>query len=554
MSKICVSCGAILEEEAAFCDECGVRQPSQQNIGQDSKIFQIEGESKVNNVETSTVLFTDAHVTKTGHTEQRNKKKSFKLPVIIGVVVFLAILAALGSPRAEDTDDPVVAESDRVGSKSRESLVIDNDDLAYVDVLETVKTYALFGSNYAFSATCGNVFDKYISSAEWGVSESGDTGYVNISGTIKGTAKKVRIVFGVMADPDEAGHASVMPISAQIGDAELGSEEDIVDFLYFMFEAYEEGYNDVSELADLVEFINREGRVELSETYSNEIEGIQFKYPNAWEMVEADTTNIITDFNWNVITVMTNDVQNTQQFSASILVMKVENSSELIEQLFVSDQEYMEIFGDEGDEVIDTSIVDIDGISGRVVEYIEYGEDDDFYRTYLYGIDSDLYMIFFRCLNSQAKLYKPVFDAIMDSYSITIPEGSGFWGNDEYYESPYPDGMNYALEEVMKSEIAGHYGGVWGQSDGEINIYAEPGENWEYGYVSLYLDSEIPVYGGLNIEGELMGLDMNLYYIYNPDMDESILLGIDRDDYGVSMELYIDNAYVETYFMLEHYE
>lgn len=136
---------------------------------------------------------------------------------------------------------------------------------------------------------------------------------------------------------------------------------------------------------------------------------------------------------------------------------------------------------------------------------------------------------------------------------IGYAEESDFWGDDEYYESPYPDGMNYALEEVRKSEIAGHYGGVRGQSDGEINIYAEPGENWEYGYVSLYLDSEIPVYGGLNIEGELMGLDMNLYYIYNPNMDESILLGIDRDDYGVSMELYIDNAYVETYFMLEHY-
>ena len=116
-------------------------------------------------------------------------------------------------------------------------------------------------------------------------------------------------------------------------------------------------------------------------------------------------------------------------------------------------------------------------------------------------------------------------------------------------ESPYPEGMDYSPYDVDPLEIAGYYTGTYGQSTADISIYTSP-EDDEVGNIKLYLDSEVPEYGGLSIEGRLIKLDANLYYV--TDSEYYILLGIGNED-GITMELYINNEYVEFYMMIDHY-
>lgn len=125
---------------------------------------------------------------------------------------------------------------------------------------------------------------------------------------------------------------------------------------------------------------------------------------------------------------------------------------------------------------------------------------------------------------------------------------------DDEYGSPYPAQMNYYPERLEPLDVAGYYGGDYGQSVAYVNIYSSP-EDIEVGNATIYFDSEIERYGGNEYSGELLELDTNLYCLVN-DGDEDILIGVnyDADNDLILLEVWIDGQYVETYYMSEHYE
>ena len=125
-------------------------------------------------------------------------------------------------------------------------------------------------------------------------------------------------------------------------------------------------------------------------------------------------------------------------------------------------------------------------------------------------------------------------------------------GDEELSAVDTPNEMASGIDEIETYEISGAYAGIWGNSTASVSMYSSGEEDGFIGNISLYLDSQIPVYGGLSIEGKLKRLDVNLFCVQYDDME--VLLGISRDNAGdIMIELYINDEYVESYFMTEQY-
>lgn len=124
----------------------------------------------------------------------------------------------------------------------------------------------------------------------------------------------------------------------------------------------------------------------------------------------------------------------------------------------------------------------------------------------------------------------------------------------ESEETLYPEGMDYYKSEIDTLDIAGEYTGTWGQSYATINIYSSP-ENDSIGNASIYFDSESGEYGGDQFDGELTKVDKNLYALDTGETQQ-ILLGItyDKENDQIGFEVWIDQEYVETFFMSNHFE
>lgn len=228
------------------------------------------------------------------------------------------------------------------------------------------------------------------------------------------------------------------------------------------------------------------GNVNLSEIYINEAEGFSFRYPSAWvDAASYYTEEELRDY----VVCLANVTEDYPEASSFIGIRKFPDSQDMADSLFVSDEEFTELFRDGENEVsdIETSVVELDGMPARMVSYI--GEDDVFYQCYLYNVGSDLYWIDFTCMESQAASFERFFNAVIGSYTIEKTAGQ------VDYKAAYADkvrelameddSVQFALINLTGSDVpelvAEHYGydvSVFSWADGEIvTLMAQ----WPYG-------------------------------------------------------------------------
>ena len=154
--------------------------------------------------------------------------------------------------------------------------------------------------------------------------------------------------------------------------------------------------------------------VSLSETYTNESEGISFQYPGAWELSDpAEYFSTFSDMQDSVVLLIN---KTGQELNSVIEVLKFSVDQGTIEHLFVSDEEFTATFDDDV-SIMETSIVEIGGIEAREIAYIE--QDELYYLSYMYGVNSTLYRINFICHKDQKGSFERFYDAIIESYTIT---------------------------------------------------------------------------------------------------------------------------------------
>lgn len=135
----------------------------------------------------------------------------------------------------------------------------------------------------------------------------------------------------------------------------------------------------------------------LSETYVNEEEGINFMYPNEWELVDPDEMSnfyAASDLE-NVIVLLASTSEDADELNTCFMVLKLHENEITMDELLIDDEEFKEMFAATVNEElsnVETSVIELDGLPARVVSC---DTESIAFRIYYYGVNSNLYQISF---------------------------------------------------------------------------------------------------------------------------------------------------------------
>lgn len=188
----CSKCSSPNDDAAKFCKKCGQALPRETGI----KEVMVSADNK-----------------------KPEKKKSKKWRYILGGIAAVIIMILIAASWEGSTD--------------------------YVATVGKHKPFESKGSSLTYTT----VLNKYIDSPKWETRKSGDTGYVDISGTAKGRSdRRLVVTIKVVPNPNDQGRVLISPEAVTINGKKSPTQEDAVKFLFAMFYAYEQGYDTVSEL------------------------------------------------------------------------------------------------------------------------------------------------------------------------------------------------------------------------------------------------------------------------------------------------------------------
>lgn len=167
--------------------------------------------------------------------------------------------------------------------------------------------------------------------------------------------------------------------------------------------------------------VNTNG-VNLSETYTNQNEGISFKYPKAWVLVSEEEFSgrfgSVEDEEYPLV-LLANETDDLPEANTYIMVSKFPATQDVIDHLFIDDEQFAATF-DNDVTVKSTSTTEIDGVAARKITYLT--SDGIGYQSYFYAVGSMLYRIDFSWMGESSGNNQRFFDAIIGSYEITPPE------------------------------------------------------------------------------------------------------------------------------------
>lgn len=431
----CHKCGTKASEGAAFCPKCGAKlivEHTTQQVTAPTPAGQVQPQA--NNPQA----------------DIPQKKKSKKQPIIFGAVALVVVVI----------------------------IVIAMNWNGKTDYEATVRAHQPFVSQ-GTDLTYGEVLDKYISSPDWNVRKSDDANYVDITGKAKGTDNNLAVTIKVTDDPYDPDLVKISPESLTIDGKKSPTKDEAVEFLLAMFFAYDEGYNDLSELLSgiaLTGLTEGQREVNLTETYTNEAEGISFQYPAGW---------VILDFNSDFTVVDMIDSANTEDHIAKFHVgMCLDNDPYGV---YTQDEAAVRKNVSEYHTFLDLGDTLLGDIPAKVLKYQTEGlKGDDIVVCFWYVIGENTYQIIFSYAASTVDTYEPVFNAIMNSFTIaasTSGESQTSDNNDSVGVTT--DNMAETMNQVLYcgipvQEIIGMTEEEVIAKFGEPGIYTE--DTMDYGY------------------------------------------------------------------------
>lgn len=515
----CPKCGAKSIDGGVFCQECGARLIVNESEQSATETVSVKQEySQVNN----------------GSVDMPKKKKSGKLLFILGIVV-LAVAA-------------IVVVTGMWDGK--------------IDYVSTVKEHKPFEETQGLDGTFADVLEKYVSPPDWEERESGDIHYVDISGVIKETDYELVVTIKVSPNSDHADKVKIEPESVVFNNEKSLTKNDAVEFLCNMFSAYNDGYGDLSELLSSTD----SQEITLSETYTNDEEGISFMYPSAWvPLSEEELVDYVVESN-DTLVLLANATEDLPEENSYIMVSKFDATQNDIDHLFVDDEQFSSTFDNEV-TIEDTSTTEIDGVAARKIAYI--GKDGNGRQSYFYAVDSVLYRIDFSYRGESAGNKQRFFDAIIDSYKIMSVEKT-------FMDDTLSPGNEKAGQPVDDTVDELFYMGIpidtilEMSAEDMIAAFGEPDERDEsflcwYDGAIVNFDSMgfVSSFGGNPEKFELNGQNLNLDYNglvetfgREPDSQEmfdlleiqwfydgySILIGLDEDGLPGKVEVWKENT------------
>lgn len=160
--------------------------------------------------------------------------------------------------------------------------------------------------------------------------------------------------------------------------------------------------------------------VSLTETYTNEEEGFSFQYPSAWEPVAQEDMDNYADLaeTESTLVLLANEYEDIPEANSYIMVSRYDTDEGDEELLALDDEAFLEEIQIDGSNVEAFSLT-IDGVPVKEVT-CTVDESNLYRRTYYYVANQGFFRVDMLCSVPQSSEYIRFFDAVMDSYTITV--------------------------------------------------------------------------------------------------------------------------------------
>lgn len=280
------------------------------------------------------------------------------------------------------------------------------------DYISTIQQKAPFENDAEITITYGEVFTKYIPDQKWKIDERDDGADVEITGTLSGTELPILVEIEVKLDPENRNRCAITLVSMNIGEKQY-SQSDARAMMYAIFKQYEYGTANFAGMEDqLAGVINVE--TELTETYIDEDMGISFKYPADWTPTKTGAVIESVEMIHN---------GNNEEHRAVIRF-----SPDTVDTMGALDgNEETQNWWLELNEATFQSMEDtkVSGFPGKKVtctmdDVLSNKETISSY--YYYQAGEIVGMVEFSCTEDTLDTYAPVFEKILASYTVTVPE------------------------------------------------------------------------------------------------------------------------------------
>ena len=183
-------------------------------------------------------------------------------------------------------------------------------------------------------------------------------------------------------------------------------------------------------------------KIDLSETFIDQETGITFQYPAEWMVLDSSGEFRIVEMI---------DSENTPDHIASFNVNMIFDPDPY--GVFTQDEESVKVNVDEYYTFLDFGDTLLGNIPAKVLKYQTAGlNGDDLVIAFWYMIGEDVYQVTCSCTASTVDTYEPVFDAIMDSYTVNTAISEQLQEDIFGFETDYREEYIYKIRELFAKD------------------------------------------------------------------------------------------------------
>ena len=205
----------------------------------------------------------------------------------------------------------------------------------------------------------------------------------------------------------------------------------------------------VGKKADVKEYAEEQsegsdlpGNVDLSETFTDQDTGITFRYPAKWSIVDAPGE-------YNIVEMM--DSENTADHIATFKVNVILDQDPY--GVYTQDEASVEENVNEYGKFLGLEDRQLGDISAKVLKYRTKGlRSDDIITFFWYGIGEDMYQVTCSYTASMADTYEPIFEAVMNSYTVNAIASEPLQEEIFGFETDYREEYSYKIQELSAQD------------------------------------------------------------------------------------------------------
>ena len=205
----------------------------------------------------------------------------------------------------------------------------------------------------------------------------------------------------------------------------------------------------VGKKADVKEYAEEQsegsdlpGKVDLSETFTDQDTGITFRYPAKWSIVDSPGE-------YNIVEMI--DSENTADYIAIFKVNVIFDQNPY--GVYTLDEASVEENVSEYGKFLGLEDTQFGDISAKVLKYRTKGvRSDDIVKIFWYRIGEEMYQVTCSYTASMEDNYEPIFEAVMNSYAVNANVSEPLQEDIFGFETDYREEYSYKIQELSAQD------------------------------------------------------------------------------------------------------